>query len=200
MVWSIQSSHRALKSSPFPLHFSGLFAIQFKALSLSSLCFSFNSYSSSSLSYLFRIIPAICSVYSNVSLFNVLCSFGSFTHSNAPLSFAITFLCFLVPLFSLRLSHRWFGAFTRLIRAIYSTAQDLIHFSIILALFMFVYALMGHRWFGGDLKDSEDGSTTRWNTDNLYWAIVCVFQVGSAHTTAPLYNHYDWVSPTEQRE
>lgn len=50
-------------------------------------------------------------------------------------------------------------------------------FSIVLAMFMFIFALLGMQTFGGRFKDPDTGEVPRAHFDTLLWALVTVFQI-----------------------
>eukprot|EP01083_Nonionella_stella_P209215 758601_1 len=62
-----------------------------------------------------------------------------------------------------------------LLETVLSTLTDLKYFSFILALFIFIYALVGVQFFRG--KFTFDGETSRANFDSFWWASVTVFQI-----------------------
>ena len=65
-----------------------------------------------------------------------------------------------------------------LIQTIGKSLDSLVHFSFVLALFIFIYALLGMQFFAGAMfVDDDHTEVSRANFDTFWWSIVTVFQI-----------------------
>lgn len=76
-----------------------------------------------------------------------------------------------------RLARSWV-VLRDLIQTIGKSLDSLVHFSFVLALFIFIYALLGMQFFAGKMwEDKDHTEVSRANFDTFWWSIVTVFQV-----------------------
>lgn len=74
-----------------------------------------------------------------------------------------------------KLSKNW-STLQSLVTTILKSSPKLFHFSLLLFLFVFIFALFGMQVFAGKLKES-DGAVARFNFDTFAWSLVSVFSV-----------------------
>jgi hypothetical protein len=67
-------------------------------------------------------------------------------------------------------------------KAIYSTLGDIVYFSLLLILFMFILTLLGEEWFANDIKVDKDNNpmidgdfSYRLNFNNFTSGLITVF-------------------------
>jgi len=76
-----------------------------------------------------------------------------------------------------RLARSWV-VLRDLLQTIGKSMDSLVHFSFVLALFIFIYALLGMQFFAGTMfVDEEHTEVSRANFDTFWWSIVTVFQI-----------------------
>ena len=63
-----------------------------------------------------------------------------------------------------------------LLTTVLMSLSSVLNFSVIMMLFVFIYAVLGMQFFAGQLQE-DDGSSPRSNFDTFGWSLVTVFQI-----------------------
>lgn len=83
--------------------------------------------------------------------------------------------------------HRSWPSLQKLLLTIVSTVREIGNFSVLLFLFMYIYALIGMQMFGNRFRFDADGFPVdtahpavyipRANFDTMLWSMVTIFQI-----------------------
>ena len=124
--------------------------------------------------------------------------------TNSPLSSLRTFRLFRV----FKLARSW-EAMSRLLKLILQTCADIFYFALLLALFMYIYSLLGMQFFANRLRFDdfgypkrpgdegyEDAEVPRAHYDTLLWSFTTIFQILSGENwNANMYDGWRAAGP-----
>jgi Ion transport protein len=76
-----------------------------------------------------------------------------------------------------KMAKKW-AKLHELLTTVLRSFRSVMNFSVILSIFMFIYAVLGMQFLSGKLKDSDNPlESARTNFDSFGWAFVAVFQI-----------------------
>jgi hypothetical protein len=74
-----------------------------------------------------------------------------------------------------KLAKNW-PSLQKLVKTVVGTLDQVAYFSLLLVIFIYVFALLGMQLYAGKLYDDE-GEVFRSNYDTFWWAVITVFQI-----------------------